>query len=222
VTRALGAGSVARIAARALDLDEIHTPVLDQVFVLLADHELNASSFTARITASTDADPYACVAAALATLSGPRHGSASLEVIQFADEVGSPEAAKLAVRALRRKGQVPPGFGHPLYAAGDPRTAPLLEAAARIGTAKRTRTLLAIVAATTDAYPSVDVGLAALVAALGAPPSAGPGLFAVARSAGWLAHALEQRAAGTLLRPRARYVGVSVADRSATGARPAG
>ena len=222
VTRALGAGSVARIAARALDLDEIHTPVLDQVLVLLADHELNASSFTARITASTDADPYACVAAALATLSGPKHGSASLEVIQFADEVGSPEAAKLAVRALRRKGQVPPGFGHPLYAAGDPRAAPLLDAAARLGTTRRARTLLAIVAATTDASPSVDVGLAALVAALGAPPSAGPGLFAVARSAGWLAHALEQRAASTLLRPRARYVGVPVADRSATSPRPAG
>ncbi|MEO7093637.1 MAG: citrate/2-methylcitrate synthase [Polyangiales bacterium] len=209
VTRALGAGSVARIAARALDLDEAHAPLLDQVFVLLADHELNASSFTARVTASTDADPYACVAAALATLSGPKHGSASLEVLQFADEVGGPDAAKAAVRALRKKGQVPPGFGHPLYALGDPRTQPLLDAAAALG-GKRARTLLAVVAATTDAFPTVDVGLAALVAALGAPDAAGPGLFAVARSAGWLAHALEQRAAGHLLRPRARYVGVPV------------
>ncbi|CAN5921107.1 citrate/2-methylcitrate synthase [soil metagenome] len=218
VTRALGAGSVARIAARALGLDEDHAPVIDQVLVLLADHELNASSFTARIAASTDADPYACVAAALATLSGPKHGSASLEVSQFGESIGSPEAARAAVRALRKKGQVPPGFGHPLYATGDPRTAPLLEAAARIG-GKPARTLLAVVAATTDAHPSVDVGLAALVAALGAPASAGPGLFAVARSAGWLAHALEQRAAGHLLRPRARYVGVpvaGVADRPAT------
>ena len=212
VTRALGAGSVARIAARALGVDEVHAPVIDQVLVLLADHELNASSFTARVTASTDANPYACVAAALATLSGPKHGSASLEVAQFADEVGSPEAAKAAVRALRKQGQVPPGFGHPLYATGDPRTPPLLDAAARIGHARRTRTLLAVVAATTDAFPSVDVGLAALVAALGVPASAGPGLFAVARSAGWLAHALEQRAAGHLLRPRARYVGVPVRD----------
>ncbi len=211
VTRALGAGSVARIAARALELDEAHAPLIDQVLVLLADHELNASSFTARIAASTDADPYACVAAALATLSGPKHGSASLEVSQFAESVGHPDAAKAAVRALRKKGQVPPGFGHPLYATGDPRTPPLLEAAARIGNAKLARTLLAVVAATTDAQPSVDVGLAALVAALGAAPSAGPGLFAVARSAGWLAHALEQRAAGHLLRPRARYIGVAVA-----------
>lgn len=209
VTRALGAGSIARIAARALDLDDAHAPLLDQVLVLLADHELNASSFTARIAASTDADPYACVAAALASLSGPKHGSASLEVSQFADEVGSPDAAKAAVRALKKKGQVPPGFGHPLYALGDPRTPPLLAAAEQLG-GKRARTLLAVVAATTDAFPTVDVGLAAVIAALGAPDAAGPGLFAVARTAGWLAHALEQRAAGHLLRPRARYIGVPV------------
>lgn len=210
VTRALGAGSVAQIAARALGLDEAYAPILDLVFVLLADHELNASSFTARIAASTDADPYACVAAALASLSGPKHGSASLEVSRFADEVGSPDAAKAAVRALRKKGQVPPGFGHPLYATGDPRTPPLLAAVTKVGANRRARTLLAVVEATTDARPSVDVGLAALVAALGAPDSAGPGLFAVARSAGWLAHALEQRAAGHLLRPRARYIGAPV------------
>ena len=209
VTRALGAGSVAQIAARALDLDEAHAPLLDAALVLLADHELNASSFTARIAASTDADPYACVAAALATLTGRKHGSASLDVLRFADEVGAPDAAKSAVRGLRKKGQVPPGFGHPLYALGDPRTRPLLDAAERLG-GKRARTLVAIVDATTDAYPSVDVGLAAMIAALGAPDAAAPGLFAVARSAGWLAHALEQRAAGHLLRPRARYVGVPV------------
>jgi citrate synthase len=70
--------------------------------------------------------------------------------------------------------------------------------------------VLAIVDATHDAEPNVDVGLVALIAALGAPPATGPGLFAVARAAGWLAHALEQRAAGYLLRPRARYTGPAV------------
>jgi citrate synthase len=211
VTRALGASSIAAIAARALGLADEAITVIDRVLVLLADHELNASSFTARVTASTDADPYACIAAALATLSGPRHGSASLDVAAFADELGSPDAARAAVRALRKKGQLPPGFGHPLYPNGDPRAAPLLEAAARrASSSKRARIVLAIVDATKEAHPSVDVGLAALVAALGAEPSAGPGLFAVARTAGWLAHALEQRAAGFLLRPRARYVGVPV------------
>jgi citrate synthase len=210
-TRALGATSVASVCARALGLDDDVAPAIDRVLVLLADHELNASSFTARVAASTGADPYACVTAALAALSGPKHGTASEDIARFADEVGSPEAARSAVRALRKKGQVPPGFGHPLYPHGDPRTPPLLaEARDRVGRSVRARTLLAIADATTDAHPSVDVGLAALVAALGAPPAAGSGLFAVARSAGWLAHALEQRVAGFLLRPRARYTGVPV------------
>ena len=245
VTRALGGPSIAVIAARALGLDDSVARVIDVALVLLADHELNASSFTARIAASTEADPYACVSAALATLSGPKHGAAPELVAKFADEVGGPEHARGAVRALRKKGEVPPGFGHTLYPAGDPRARPLLAiakellATTRSPYAKRARTLLAIVDAATDAArrdtpgtrrnrddtrsrdelaeaprasaePSVDVGIAALVAALGVQPAAGSGLFAVARSAGWLAHALEQRAAGFLLRPRARYTGIPV------------
>ncbi len=208
-TRALGGRSVAEVIARALDLDEA-IDILDTTLVLLADHELNASSFTARVAASTGADPYACITAALAALSGPRHGTASEQVARFADEVGSPEAAKAAVRTLRKKQQAVPGFGHPLYAAGDPRCAPLLDHA-RASSVRRARTIVAIVDALPDQHPSVDVGLAAVVAALGAPPHAASGMFAVARSAGWVAHVLEQRAAGFMLRPRARYTGVPIA-----------
>jgi citrate synthase len=210
VTRALGARSVAQIAARAIGLADELVPVINTVLVLFADHELNASSFTARIAASTDAGPYACVAAALATASGPRHGSAAELVARFAATVGSPEAARTAVRALRKRGQVPPGFGHPIYPAGDPRAPPLLAAAARLPLTRLARTLFAIVEATTDAAPNSDIGLAALLAALGVAPPIGTGLFAVARAAGWLAHALEQRAAGYVLRPRARYTGPPV------------
>jgi citrate synthase len=117
------------------------------------------------------------------------------------------------VRALRKRRELPPGFGHSLYPQGDPRALPLLELARELvesRAARRARTLLAIVDALADEHPTVDVGLAALIAALGAPPSAASGLFAVARSAGWIAHALEQRAAGFMLRPRARYVGPAV------------
>ncbi len=210
ITRALSAGSVARIATRALGLDDACAPDIDRALVLLADHELNASSFTARVAASTDADPYACVAAALAAVSGPKHGSASEDLARFADRLGSVDAVRAEVRAMKRRGLAIPGFGHPLYAHGDPRAAPLLEAASRViadgGGTKRAKIIVAIVAAS-DAMPSVDVGLAALVAALGLEPPVASGLFAVARSAGWLAHALEQRDAGYLLRPRARYVG---------------
>lgn len=205
-TRSLGGRSVADVLARALDVDD--TALLDALLVLLADHELNASSFTARIAASTGAAPYACIAAALAALSGPLHGTASDAVVQFAVEVGDPGDAKSAVRALRKRGVTPPGFGHPLYPHGDPRCTPLLDYA-RASSNRLARTLVAVADATGDAKPSVDVGLAAACAALGAPKAA-PGLFAVARSAGWIAHILEQRAAGFMLRPRARYAGVPV------------
>ncbi len=206
MTRALGAGSVAAIAARALGADDGAAPIIDRTLVLLADHELNNSSFTARVVASTDADAYACVAAALASLSGPRHGTASERFAKFADEIGDPASARSVVQALRKRGEVPPGFGHPLYPHGDPRAVPLI-AALRGTTNKRARTMLAIVDAARDAQPTVDIGVAALVASLGAPPPSASGLFAVARVAGWIAHVIEQRAAGFLLRPRARYVG---------------
>ena len=213
ITRALSASSVARIATRALGLDDAFAPELDRALVLLADHELNASSFTARVAASTDADPYACVAAALATVSGPKHGSASEDLARYAEQLGSPDAARTNIRSLKKRGLAIPAFGHPLYVHGDPRAQPLLEATRRVleqttatrGT-RRAKVILAIVDAA-DSSPSVDVGLAALVAALGLDASVASGLFAVARCAGWLAHALEQRDAGYLLRPRARYTG---------------
>src|SRR5262249_21748289 len=150
--------------------------------IVLADHELNASSFAARVAASTDADPYACVAAALATATGPLHGSAAESIAKFADDVGGPEQAPGAVRGLRKRGEVPPGFGHPLYPNGDPRTTPLLDAARALAPAnRRARTILAIVDALARTregsvppsamLPTVDVGIAALVATLGLPPT---------------------------------------------------
>ncbi|MGE3761344.1 MAG: citrate/2-methylcitrate synthase, partial [Kofleriaceae bacterium] len=132
ITRALSGGSVARIATRALGLDDACAPDIDRALVLLADHELNASSFTARVAASTEADPYACVAAALAAVSGPKHGSASEDLARFADRLGSVDAVRAEVRAMKRRGLAIPGFGHPLYAHGDPRATPLLEAASRV------------------------------------------------------------------------------------------
>lgn len=210
-TRALSAPRIATIAARALGVDDDCVPIIDTALIVLADHELNASSFAARVAASTGADLHACVLAALATLSGPRHGTASEAVSAFADEVGNPAHVRSALRGLMREGRTPPGFGHPLYPFGDPRAAPLI-AFARDSSVRRARTLVALVDHASHLMPSVDVGLAAVTAALGLAPSAASGLFALARSAGWLAHILEQRTANFVLRPRARYVGPAISS----------
>lgn len=184
---------------------------LDIALVLSADHELNASTFAVRVAASTGADLYACVSAGLAALSGPRHGGACDRVEALVAETARPARARDVVRDRSRRGESVPGFGHPLYPQGDPRAGVLLTEARRRAPRlpQALRTLWALVAAMSEAgqpAPTLDAALVALSLALGLPEGSAAGLFAVGRSAGWIAHALEQRAAGFLLRPRARYV----------------
>lgn len=186
-------------------------PLMRRALVLCADHELNASAFAVRVAASAGADLYACVSAGLATLSGPRHGGVVDRVEALLEEIGRPEHAARVVHDRARRGEEIPGFGHPLYPAGDPRGAQLLAAADQHAPrSPRLRTIAALLAAMHEAGrepPTLDLGLASIGAALGLPPRSAVAIFAVGRTAGWLAHAFEQRAAGFLLRPRARYVG---------------
>ncbi|HZO15037.1 MAG TPA: citrate synthase [Polyangiaceae bacterium] len=197
--------------AFAVAMGTRHAGAIEQALVLLADHELNSSSFAARVAASTGADLYACVAAALATLSGPRHGGMVARVEALIDEIARPERAARVVGERLRRGDGIPGFGHPLYPEGDPRFPPLLEAARRAGrTSRRLRTLEALVATMElvgGEKPTVDLALSAIAAALRFPAGGSAALFAAARAAGWIAHALEQRDAGFMMRPRARYTG---------------
>jgi len=198
--------------ARAFGLPEKRKPLdlLRTALVLCADHELNASTFAARVVASTGADLYACLSAAVAACSGPRHGGASEQVEWLASEAGGPSRAAAAVGDRLRRGERLPGFGHPLYPAGDPRAVPLLQrAAAQAPRARRVQTMLALVTAVEDTgrpRANIDVAIAATCAALGLPIGMGPALFAVGRTAGWVAHMLEQQTSTTVLRPRASYV----------------
>jgi citrate synthase len=183
---------------------------LDRALVLLADHELNVSTFAARVAASAQADPYAALLAGLAALSGPRHGAASDRVEALLLEVESTGDAARVVHERERRGESVPGFGHAFYPGGDPRAALLLDTARALAPrARGAEPLFALVDAMRDAgkpAPNVDAALVALRAALGLPRGAAAGLFAVGRAAGWFAHILEQYATGVLLRPRARYV----------------
>lgn len=180
---------------------------LDAALVLSADHELNVSTFAARIAASAGADLCACVGAALCVFTGPKHGGASARVAAFFDEL--PERPRERRRALLERlarGESLPGFGHPLYPAGDPRAAPLLAHARAFG-GRAASELAELAAELTGEHPNLDFGLVALTRALGARDEMASALFALGRTAGWVAHVLEQRQSADLLRPRARYVG---------------
>ncbi len=181
---------------------------LDRALVLSADHELNPSSFAARVAASTGADLYACVEAALGALSGPEHGGATERIEALVTEIGTPARAATVLEERTRRGDALPGFGHPLYPGGDPRAVPLLRAASARRRAERTlAALVARMKAARRAPPNVDLGLVATALSLGLPPGSASAIFAVGRAAGWIAHVLEQRGAAFVLRPRARYVG---------------
>ncbi len=174
-----------------------------RILVLVADHELNPSAFAARVAASTGASLSAAALAGLATLSGPRHGGATAAVRTF-----TAEAAQLGPRQAIANRLVEdralPGFGHMLYPDNDPRAAALLE---RFTPPPNLQALREAVQAVTGLAPNVDFTLVAGCEALRLPPDAPFALFSVARCAGWIAHAIEQGQADTLIRPRARYVG---------------
>ncbi|HHH12114.1 MAG TPA: citrate synthase [Sorangium sp.] len=199
------------LAALGRPLRRSAVAATDAALILLADHELNVSSFAARVAASAQADVFACISAAAATISGARHGGMSLRIEQLLAEVAAPERAASVVRGRLRAGESLPGFGHRLYAGGDPRAAPLLQWARRLAPRQRQRRIVEALVGAMElagaAKPSVDIGLVALASALRLGAGGGQVLFAVGRIAGWVAHVLEQREAGYLMRPRARYVG---------------
>lgn len=177
---------------------------LRRALVLLADHELNPSSFTVRVAASTGASIAAALLAGLSALSGPRHGTAGIDALLLLRDAERRGAQAAVVRCLGNGGPLP-GFGHPLYPSGDPRAAALLAALpAQAPFADVCREALD----TTGAHPNVDFALAVLTLVGNLPDDTSFRLFALARSAGWIAQAIEQVERGGLIRPRARYLGV--------------
>jgi citrate synthase len=188
---------------------------LNAALVLLADHDLAASTFAARVAASTRAHPYAVVQAGLAALDGPLHGGASdlvvrllIEATRSGDPVGT-----IADR-LRADGWVP-GFGQQLYPSGDPRAVVLLGLLGESPATAEARAVRAAMARHSGAAPNVDFALAAFTLATGMAADAGEAIFAVARTAGWLAHALEEYAdEPSRFRPSGRYAGRSPRDPS--------
>jgi citrate synthase len=195
--------------AAAWQLDQGGANLVRCCLVLLADHELNASTFVARCVASTGATPYAVVAAALAALSGRRHGGASARAEALFADLARDTDPMAAMAARLARDEDLPGFGHFLYPAGDPRARAILDAVGAAVPAARGAVEAAAAAGTrlTGQLPNVDFALAAATTALQLSANAALGLFVVGRTVGWIAHAIEQYESGVLIRPRARYTG---------------
>ncbi|OKO70235.1 excisionase [Bradyrhizobium sp. NAS80.1] len=190
--------------ARNWDLDASGADLVRAVLVLCADHELNTSGFAVRCTASTGASLRACVIGGLAALSGPLHGGTASRVEALWDMVET-DGPDIAVRRRLMAGETLPGFGQLLYPNGDPRAAALLSRLPPA--ASPAASLVETVARSTGEKPTIHFALVAVCRFLGLPRGSAFGLFALGRSVGWIAHALEQRANGSPIRPRAVYVG---------------
>lgn len=185
---------------------------LDIALALLADHGLAGSTFAARIAASVRADPYAVIGAGLGVVSGILHGAASGAVHDLYTAAETSGDAATAVGDLLRQSGRAPGFGHMVYRVQDPRYGLLMAQIVagwaddeRLNTVFRVRD---VIAERSDAVPNVDLALGALSYLAGMPANAGEAVFAIARTAGWLAHAMEEYEEKPVrFRPRARYIG---------------
>jgi citrate synthase len=199
---------------------------LDTYLVTVSDHGLNASTFTARVVASTRAGYASAVLAALGALKGPLHGGAPGPVLDMLDAIGAPDKAAPWIDAALARGERLMGFGHRIYRVRDPRADALKAALNRLGAAGgwdanrlalaeavEREALLALRTAKPDRVleTNVEFFTALLLEALGFPREAFTGVFAAGRVGGWIAHACEQIETGRLIRPQSRYVGPKAA-----------
>jgi citrate synthase len=205
------------------EVDEKHAKAIDTYWICTAEHGLNASTFTARIIASTGADCGAALSGAVGALSGPLHGGAPARVLPMLDAVAELGDAEKWVRdALARKERIM-GFGHRVYRAEDPRSRILRRTAQELGS-PRVEAADALEKAAHEAiakknpdhsYTNVEFWSAVVLDVAEIPPNLAPAMFACSRTAGWSAHVLEQKQLGVLVRPSAKYVGPSARSLSA-------
>jgi citrate synthase len=201
------------VAARAFDI----------ALILHADHELNASTFAARVTAATLSDIHSTIVSAVGTLKGPLHGGANAEVMRMLLEIGEdagPDRAEAHVRSMLGRKEKVPGFGHRVYRTEDPRATHLRrmskELGERVGRARwfeMSERIEAVVVREKKLNPNVDFYSASTYYTLGIPIDLFTPIFAVSRVSGWTAHVLEQYENNRLIRPRAEYTGPTYPQR---------
>lgn len=194
--------------------EETHSRAMDLLLLLHADHGLNASTFSARVTASTQADIHAAVTSALGTLKGPLHGGANERVMKMLIEINNVEEVDEYINSMLAQGQRIMGFGHRIYKNEDPRTRHLRKVSEELSGLSGNRKLYQIshkieniVLKTKGIYPNVDFYSATVQHALGIPKEFYTAIFASSRISGWVAHILDQYSNNRLIRPTSKYTG---------------
>ena len=208
----LAANFLAMMSGRTPTPLEVKT--FDVALILHADHEFNASTFAARVTAATMSDVHSAITSAVGALKGPLHGGANEQVMRMVEQIKSPALAEAWIRkALADKARVM-GFGHRVYRVEDPRAKHLRRLATELGRQMGDTSAVAILntvarVVTEDKhiYPNVDLYSGAAYKSMGIPTDQFTPIFAISRVAGWTAHVMEQHANNRLIRPRAEYTG---------------
>jgi citrate synthase len=200
--------------------DALAVRAFDCALILHADHELNASTFAARVAAATLTDIHSAIVGGIGALKGPLHGGANAEVMKMLldfGETASPEKVESAIREKLAKKEKIPGFGHRVYKTMDPRAVHLRQLSKDLGKrsgqthwVEMSERIEALVKGEKKLNPNVDFYSASMYYALGIPVSLYTPIFAVSRTSGWTAHVLEQYANNRLIRPRAEYTGPTV------------